>query len=136
MASIAKSDFNTRFYSPQISNTNNTRLRRFQNLQAPNGFSIAYGMLLYVLNRDFLSLDEIQKDYNSYLKKFYSYYYIVPEFGPFCSLERKLEIFVKYGYVKTNDGNQGVKQYKLSEKGSAILGTYLLDSDLRKLLEE
>lgn len=118
-------------YKPQLTSKAREKIRRLEEIGIDNVVSIAYGMLLLTMQTDYIPLKEIKEKYNNYLKKFSSKFYLVPGFGPSCSLENKLEKFVEYHYVERQTQQHGIK-YKLTEKGQVLLRVYI---DKQELLD-
>jgi hypothetical protein len=83
----------------------------------------------------FISLEEIQDSYNTYLKRFSSMYYLVPELGQRNSLEDQLGMFIEYKYVERKTHPLGkATEYKLTAAGETLLTTYITQKELKKLL--
>jgi hypothetical protein len=132
MTSLAESNFFTNLYTPRISQRNREKFRKWKKLATPDGFSVAHGFLLKTMKNNFVSLEEIRNKYSVFLRKFSSRYYITPEFGPFCSIEKKLSIFLEYKIVDSKK-DAGIIKFKISGKGQVLLESYLLDEELMNL---
>lgn len=128
MASIVESNYMDRIRIPRLTKINREKWKKWKKMKTPNGLYVAYGMLLKSLSDQFAPLENIRHAYRSYLRKFTSKYYIVPDFGPYCSLEKKLESFYDYNYVEKKGEDK--KEYKITPKGSYLLKTYLKDKEL------
>jgi len=134
MVSITESDSLTDLFIPEISEKNKEKIRRFQNLKTINGFAIADGMLLKSTSDRFLSLEEIYEKYNNYTARFHFKYYIIPTFGPNCSLEKRLKLFVRYDDVEIKYSGD-VTKYKITPQGERQLKTCILDNEVSELLQ-
>ncbi len=127
-------DYISTLYEPKFTKKAKEKLKRFEKLKVNNGFSVAYGMLLKAVSKDYVSLEEISNTYRDYLVKFSSKYYIIPAFGPNMDLERKLEIYVEYDFVEQKKIDKTFK-YKITKSGEGLIEVYLPDKELKRLFK-
>lgn len=97
-------------------------------------YDIARGMLLAVVSKGYLTVEEAEIKYNQYWDKVKEKWGICPGFTPDGSIEDQLEFFVDWGRVKkiiTSD----TKKYKLASGREYMVQVYLPNKELQDILQ-
>ena len=119
-------------YNPKLSKKAKLKIKKFQALKSENGFAIAYGMLLLAVSKKHVTFEELCLNYNNYVHKFANKYYIMPVLGD--SLEYKLEIFSRYGYVSLKI-TKGIYKFRITSTGKSLIKSYIQDKEIFDLLK-